>query len=88
MSDEQDIYMKQIKYVVTEPEGLHSLPASVLVAKLNNYKSDVTAAFKGNIVNAKSPIGLMSLGAKFGDVILMEIEGADEEEVAGLLSGD
>lgn len=76
--------MKQYEYVVTEPEGLHALPATALVAKLNTYESEITASFNGKIVNAKSPFGLMSLGARCGDVIIFRATGFDEANLSNL----
>ena len=74
--------MRTFEYVITEPEGLHALPATALVEKLNKYASAIMASFNGNTVNAKSPFGLMSLGAHHGDVITFTIVGEDEDEVA------
>ena len=73
--------MKIIKYVITEPEGLHARPATALVEKLNQYESEITASFGGNIVNAKSPFGLMSLGVKRGDMVVFRVSGPDEDMV-------
>ena len=73
--------MRTIEFVVTERSGLHALPATVIVEKLNKYESEVYASFGGNIVNAKSIFGLVSLGAKQGDVVIFEIHGSDENQV-------
>ena len=73
--------MRTIEYVVTEPEGLHALPATALVAKLNKYSSEIMATFGGNTVNSKSPFGLISLGARQGDVVVFTIIGEDEDTV-------
>lgn len=73
--------MRTLEYVITEPEGLHALPATALVEKLNKYSSEILATFNGKIVNAKSLFGLMSLGAQHGDVITFSIFGEDEDEV-------
>ena len=73
--------MKRIDYVIAEPEGLHALPAAALVVKLQEYKSEITATCKGVTVDAKNPIGLLSLGARFGDLVVFEANGPDENLV-------
>lgn len=62
--------------------GLHARPASVLVHKINQYQSIVTIRCRNKQTNGKSILGVMALGAKPGDEVDFEIEGADEREVA------
>ncbi|MCR5580229.1 MAG: HPr family phosphocarrier protein [Pseudobutyrivibrio sp.] len=73
--------MKILEYKVNEKEGLHALPATEIIRKLNTLKCDITASFNGSMVNAKSPFGLIALGAKYGDVINLIAEGDDEEKL-------
>ena len=73
--------MRTIEYKISEPEGLHALLATALISKLNQYTSQALATFGDNTVNAKSPFGLMSLGAHYGDVIRFTIIGDDEDQV-------
>lgn len=73
--------MRTIEYLVTEPEGLHALPAAALFTKLNEYECEITAQLGDNIVNAKSPFGLMALGARLGDVVTFTCDGPDEDTV-------
>ncbi|MBQ7148630.1 MAG: HPr family phosphocarrier protein [Pseudobutyrivibrio sp.] len=73
--------MRIIEYLVTEPEGLHALPAAALFEKINQYDCEITAQLGNHIVNAKSPFGLMALGARYGDVIIFRIDGQDEDIV-------
>ncbi|WP_421617388.1 HPr family phosphocarrier protein [Brevibacillus sp. TJ4] len=62
--------------------GLHARPASVLVHKINQYRSTVTIRCGNRQTNGKSILGVMALGAKPGDEVDFEIEGADEREAA------
>ncbi len=73
--------MKTIYYLITEPEGLHALPATALIAKLNTFDCDIEATLGNYTVNAKSPFGLMALGAHYGDIIVFTAKGPDEEKV-------
>ena len=77
--------MKQIDYLITEPEGLHALPATALVEKLNKLDCQIIASLKGNAVDAKSMFGLMSLNARFGDKISFMANGKDEDYLASVL---
>lgn len=61
-------------------EGLHARPAAKFVQKANKYVSDVEIEFGGNIVNGKSIIGIMSLGAYPGENITIIANGTDEKE--------
>lgn len=72
--------MKEFKYTITDPIGIHARPAGLLVKLLAAIKSDAKVAKGEKIVNAKSILGLMGLQAKQGEVIKFIIEGADEEE--------
>ena len=77
--------MININYVITEPEGLHARPATALVGQINTLKCDVLAACKGQMVDAKSMFGLMSLNAKYKDVIVFTACGEDEQKLEEIL---
>ncbi|MGO0062823.1 HPr family phosphocarrier protein [Brevibacillus fluminis] len=67
---------------VTTSGGLHARPASVLVHKLAPYASAVTIRHNHKQANGKSILSVMALGAKTGEEIEIEVEGADEEQAA------
>ena len=77
--------MKIYDYKISEPEGLHALPATALVEKLNTLECTVFASLNDNMVDAKSMFGLMSLGAKCGDVIVFCANGVDEDKLEKIL---
>ena len=62
--------MKEFKYVVTDPEGIHARPAGILV-KIT--KGDKTA-------DAKRIFGVMGLGVKTGEEVTITVEGDDEDK--------
>ena len=79
--------------VIVVPEaGLHARPAKELVKKARGYSSDIVVVKDGQEANAKSPLKLMTLGAKKGDRVVVRAEGEDEaaaaEAVAGLISSE
>ena len=56
--------MKEFKYVITDAEGIHARPATMLVKKAAGFKSDINIEAEGKKVNAKGVLGVMGLGAK------------------------
>ena len=45
--------MKEFKYVITDAEGIHARPATMLVKKAAGFKSDINIEAEGKKVNAK-----------------------------------
>lgn len=62
---------------VMNKTGLHARPASQFVKKASQYKAETTIIFEGKEVNAKSIMGLMSLGISKGSQITLKSEGED-----------
>ena len=63
--------MKEFKYVVTDPEGIHARPAG--------YKSAVTIVKGEKSADAKRIFGVMGLGVKTGEEVTIKVDGEDEE---------
>ncbi len=77
--------MKEVRYVITDPLGIHARPAGILVRTLKQFKSSAVL-FKGDVnVDMKALMKLMGLGIKQGDAILVRIEGEDEDSCAAAL---
>lgn len=57
--------------------GLHARPAALVARTAQRFAADVLIFANGRRANAKSPVSLMTLGAKKGDVIAIEAHGAD-----------
>lgn len=71
--------MKELKYVITDPEGIHARPAGLLVKKANTFASTVMIGKNGKNADAKRIFGVMGLGVKKGEEISITTEGEDEE---------
>ena len=71
--------MKEFKYVITDPEGIHARPAGILVKQAAGYQSAVTIAKGEKSADAKRIFGVMGLGVKTGEEITITVEGADED---------
>ncbi len=77
--------MKEFKYVITDPEGIHARPAGILVKQAAGYQSAVTIAKGEKSADAKRIFGVMGLGVKTGEEVTITVEGADEDTAAAEL---
>lgn len=71
--------MKQQTFTVTNEYGIHARPATKLVHLAMRFQSEVELSSKGNTVNLKSIMGLMSLGIYQGETITLHTTGIDED---------
>ena len=58
---------------------LHAKPASLLVKEASKYDSDIKIIKDGFSHNAKSIMGILSMGISDGDRVELKAEGKDEE---------
>jgi len=65
---------------ITNRTGLHARPASELVKKAGNFDSKIEIIFEGKEVNAKSIMGVMSLGVTRDNEILLKADGEDASD--------
>jgi phosphotransferase system HPr (HPr) family protein len=72
--------MIQQEFTIQNKVGLHARPAAVFVQTTVKFKSNVIVEKDGKEINAKSIIGVLSLGAEKGSKIIIKIEGEDEQE--------
>ena len=77
-----------VKDVTVENQvGLHARPATFFIQKANEYKSSIWVEKEERRVNAKSLLGVLSLGIMGGTSIRIIADGSDEEEaVKGLVA--
>lgn len=73
-------------YRVKNPNGLHMRPLQAFVEQANKFRSDVQVGRTGGeMVNGKSMIHLLTLGADQGTEIAIVASGPDAEEALGTL---
>ena len=72
--------MKEIKYVITDPVGIHARPAGLLVNLAKAAASSITVSKGDKSAEMKKLMKLMSLGVKTGNVITVAAEGPAEDE--------
>lgn len=78
--------MKSIRITVENKVGLHARPATLFVQAAQKHKATITVSFNGKTVNAKSLLGLLSLGAAKDAEITIAAEGSDEEDAVNSLA--
>ena len=59
--------------------GLHARPATFFIQKANEYKSSIWVEKEGRRVNAKSVLGVLSLGISQDNSVRIIADGSDEE---------
>lgn len=71
--------MKEFKYTINDPLGIHARPAGLFAKQATCYQSSITISKDDKEVDAKRIIAVMSLGVKKGQEITVKADGADEE---------
>ena len=71
--------------LLNEEGGLHARPATFFIQKANEFKSGIWVEKEDRRVNAKSLLGVLSLGIVKGTTITLIADGADEKEAVGAL---
>ena len=79
------MFVKEV--TVQNQVGLHARPATFFIQKANEFKSSIWVEKGERRVNAKSLLGVLSLGIVGGTSIRIIADGADEEQaVEGLIA--
>ena len=80
-----NMYVKEVS--VQNKAGLHARPATFFIQKANEYKSTIWVEKEERRVNAKSLLGVLSLGIIGGTTIKIIADGSDETDaVEGLVA--
>ncbi len=84
------MYMKEV--TINNQVGLHARPATFFIQKANEFKSSIWVEKEERRVNAKSLLGVLSLGIVKGTTVSLIADGADEqmavEKLAELVNSD
>lgn len=77
----------QEKVTINNPSGLHARPAANLVKTANMFKASIKVRYADREVDAKSILGVLSLGAGRGSIITLSAEGEDAIVAVNTLKG-
>ena len=79
----ENIMEKKVK--IQNETGIHARPASMLVEEASGYEAAIKIVYDGQEVNAKSIMGVMSLGISQDVEIVVQAEGGDAEEAVNAI---
>lgn len=79
-----NMYYKDV--TVQNEVGLHARPATFFIQKANEYKSSIWVEKEERRANAKSLLGVLSLGIVGGTNIRIMAGGSDEQEAVDSLA--
>ena len=84
------MYVKEV--TINNQVGLHARPATFFIQKANEFKCSIWVEKEERRVNAKSLLGVLSLGIVKGTTVSLIADGADEkdavEKLAELVNSD
>ena len=72
--------------IINNQVGLHARPATFFIQKANEFKSSIWVEKEERRVNAKSLLGVLSLGRIKGTAITLIADGADEDAAIATLA--
>ena len=72
--------------VINNQVGLHARPATFFIQKANEFKSSIWIEKDDRRVNAKSLLGVLSLGIVKGTAVKILADGVDESAAIATLS--
>lgn len=86
LANERIVFNMYVKDVVVQNQvGLHARPATFFIQKANEFKSSIWVEKEERRVNAKSLLGVLSLGILGGTSIRIIADGSDENEAVDAL---
>jgi phosphocarrier protein len=77
--------MVERSVVIQNRAGIHARPAAILVQLTKNFTSNIYFERGKDRINAKSIMGIITLGAGYGTELKIITEGEDEEAAAAAL---
>ena len=72
--------MREFSWEIRDENGIHARPAGLLVKEASKFQSDITIIKEEKEADGKKLFGVMGLGIKRDDKIVVRISGADEED--------
>jgi len=72
--------MTEQTVTVINRAGIHARPSAILVQATKNFKSNIYMEKNNDRINAKSIMGIITLGASYGTELKIIADGEDEEE--------
>jgi multiphosphoryl transfer protein len=74
------VFSREHIVIVTLPQGLHARPAALLARRAKAINAPIALAAHGRETDARSVVGIMALGVRQGDELLIRAEGAQAQQ--------
>jgi len=78
--------MKEQLVVVKNRAGIHARPAALIVQTAGKFQSKIFFIKENEEINAKSIMGIITLGAAHGTEMTVRAEGNDEDAAVAALA--
>ena len=77
--------MTEVSVTIKNRAGIHARPAALIVQTASKYGSNIWLEKGSYRINAKSIMGIITLGASYGSPVRILAEGKDEEAAAAAI---
>jgi len=78
--------MKQKTTTIKNRAGIHARPAALIVQTASQFESNIYLEKESEKINAKSIMGIITLGASYKTDIIVSAEGSDEKEAVDAIA--
>lgn len=72
--------MQTQEVTIKNRAGIHARPAALIVQTANEYQCEIFLEKDNNSINAKSIMGIITLGAGYNTIIKVKTDGSDEDD--------
>jgi phosphocarrier protein len=77
--------MTELSVTIKNRAGIHARPAALIVQTASKFASSIWLEKGSDRINAKSIMGIITLGASFGASLNIIADGKDEESAAAAI---
>ncbi|MBP7494787.1 MAG: HPr family phosphocarrier protein [Spirochaetales bacterium] len=78
--------MTEKEVIIKNRAGIHARPAALIVQTASKFNSKIHMIKDNEKINAKSIMGIITLGAGYNSKIRIQAEGTDEQEAVNALA--
>ena len=78
--------MTERQVTIKNRAGIHARPAALIVQTASKFASKIHMLKENENINAKSIMGIITLGASYNSVLTIRAEGPDESQAVDALS--
>jgi phosphocarrier protein len=72
--------MQTQEVTIKNRAGIHARPAALIVQTANEFQCEIFLEKDNNSINAKSIMGIITLGAGYNSLIKVKTDGSDEDD--------